>query len=134
MSWRTSEWCSRASSTALLGLVMLLPLPSVEAQPASAQVETMRILHPREFEILQSHAQAFVSAKAYEGYALESGETPQAWFQIRQRGRTVLVAENAPGGLVIRVPAGAEPLASDVLRLREHFRIWVVHSGPSVEK
>ncbi|AWH53503.1 hypothetical protein C1924_10080 [Stenotrophomonas sp. ESTM1D_MKCIP4_1] len=113
---------------------MLLPLPSVDARPASAQVETMRILHPREFEILQSHAQAFVSAKAYEGYALETGGTPEAWFQIRHRGRAVLVAENAADGLVIRVPAGAEPLAPDVLRLREHFRIWVVHSGPSVEE
>lgn len=113
---------------------MLLPLSSVEARPVPAQIETMRILHPREFEILQTHAQSFVSAKAYEGYALESDETPKAWFQIRQRGRTALVADNAPGGLVIRVPAGAEPLASDVLRLREYFRTWVVHSGPSVEK
>lgn len=115
-------WSSRASST-LLGVALLLS--------ASAQGETFRALHPREFENLRSHAQAFVGAKAYQGFALVGGEPGEAWFKIRYQGRVVLAAENALDGLAIDVPAEAETLAPDVVRFRDLMRIWLEYEPGS---
>ncbi|MBK0012063.1 hypothetical protein [Stenotrophomonas sp. S41] len=119
-------WSSRASST-LLGVALLLPSMLVEAGPAPAQVQTFEVLQPRQFEILRSHAQAFVSAKEYAGFALDADETSGAWFHIRYQGRAVMAVENTPAGLVVGLPAGVDLLAPDVLRLRDEFRIWLEH-------
>jgi len=119
-------WSSRANST-LLGIALLLPSMSVEAGPAPAQVQTFEVLQPRQFEILRSHAQAFVSAKEYAGFALDASEAPGTWFNIRHQGRAVMAVENTPAGLVISVPAGVDLLAPDVLQLRDELRIWLDH-------
>jgi len=115
-------WSSRASST-LLGIALWLSAP--------AHGETFRALHPREFENLRSHAQAFVAAKVYQGFTLVGGEPGEAWFQIRFQGRVVLAAENALTGLVIDVPAEAETLAPDVVRFRNLMRIWLEYEPGS---
>ncbi|WP_313203609.1 hypothetical protein [Stenotrophomonas sp.] len=119
-------WSSRASST-LLGIALLLPSMLVEAEPVPAQVQTFEVLQPRQFEILRSHAQAFIDAKERAGFALDSGDPPSAWFHIRCQGRAVMAVENTPAGLVVSVPAGVDLLAPDVLRLRNEFRIWLEH-------
>jgi len=100
---------------------------SVWAGPAPAQVQTFEVLQPRQFEVLRSHAQAFVDAKERAGFALDAGEPPGAWFHIRYQGRTVMAVENTPAGLVISLPVGVELLAPDVLQLRDEFRIWLEH-------
>jgi len=99
----------------------------VEAGPAPAQVQTFEVLQPRQFAILRSHAQAFVSAKEYAGFALDADETSGAWFHIRYQGRAVMAVENTPAGLVISVPVGVDLLAPDVLRLRDEFTILLEH-------
>ncbi len=119
-------WSSRASST-LLGIALLLCSMSADAGPAPAQVQTFEVLQPRQFAILRSHAQAFVSAKEYVGFALDTGEVPDAWFHIRYQGQAAMAVENAPAGLVISVPAGVDLLAPDVLRLRDEFTILLEH-------
>lgn len=80
---------------------------------------------PRQFEILRSHAQAFVDATERAGFAWDAGKPPNAWFHILYQGRAVMAVENAPAGLVISVPAGVELLAPDVLQLRDEFRTWL---------
>lgn len=99
----------------------------VEAGPAPAQVQTFEVLQPRQFEILRSHAQAFIDAKERAGFALDAGEAPGAWFHVRYQGSAVMAVENTPAGLVVSVPAGVDLLAPDVLRLRNEFRIWLEH-------
>ncbi len=99
----------------------------VEAGPAPAQVQTFEVLQPRQFEVLLSHAQAFVSAKDYAGFALDAGEAPVAWFHIRYQGRAAMAVENTPAGLVISVPAGVDLLAPDILQLRDEFQIRLGH-------
>ena len=100
---------------------------SVEAGAAPAQVETFEVLQPRQFENLRSHAQAFVNAKEYAGFALDAGEAPDAWFHIRYQGRAVMAVENTPAGLVISLPAGVEVLAPESLQLRDEFRLTLEH-------
>ena len=105
----------------LAAFLLLLPV-SAWAAPSPPQVHTYEVLQPRQFEIIRSHAEAFVSAKALQPYTLDTGETPTAWFQIRYQGRVVLAAEYARPQLVIRVPAGVDQLAPDVLQVRDGFR------------
>lgn len=100
---------------------------TVEAGPAPAQVQTFEVLQPRQFDMLRSHAQAFVNAKEYAGFALDAGEAPGAWFHVRYQGRAVMAVENTPARLVISVPAGVDLLAPDVLQLRDELRIWLDH-------
>lgn len=106
---------------------MLLSSVSAEAGPAPAQVQTFEVLQPRQFEILRSHAQAFVDAKEFAGFALDAGEAPDAWFHIRYQGQTAMAVENTPAGLVVSLPAGVDLLAPDVPQLRDEFRIGLEH-------
>lgn len=107
---------------AMLAVFLLLLPVSAWAAPSPPQVHTYEVIDAQHFSMLRSHAQAFVSAKALQAFTLDAGETPVAWFQIRYQGRVVLAAENAAPALVIRVPAGVELLAPDILQLRDGFR------------
>ncbi|HDS0947660.1 TPA: hypothetical protein QDZ34_000175 [Stenotrophomonas maltophilia] len=110
---------------AVLAVFLLLQPVPARAAPSPPQVHIYEVLDAQHFKILRSHAHAFVSAKALQPYTLEAGETPATWFEIRYQGRVVMKAENAAPELVVRVPAGVDLLAPDILQLRDRFHYWL---------
>lgn len=112
---------------AVLALWALLsnPQPSHAATPTPAQQRYVRALHPVEFELLRGHAEAFVQAKAGQGFSLRPGDAGTATLQLRCWGVAVLEVENSPTTLVMRLADDASQRAPDVVRLQQDFLGWL---------
>lgn len=94
--------------------------------PAGDVVSAYRKLPVMHYRMVQTDAMVFAEAKAYQGLRFVPRTDGTGSFEIRCKGVPVLVVENTPARVLVRLPADGLRRAPDVAWLLDTQRLWLV--------